>query len=227
VRGLRAEDAEGWTPDELLVPALLAGSPTTMADLSPHDRAWAVAALKLEGLTAEAIKDRLGCSLRLVRAELASPGAVMARLYLIEREAFADTLRMTQADVARLDRERAQAERAAERYKAQLDRLLDRLQLDGTVPTFPKCGHPKTRYNTYRAPKTGKQGCRRCRTDAQTRYRAKLNGHDGDTAGVHNGPGGGQHGTQGTSQRTARRTPVHVEVIAENRAVSVGGNGRP
>lgn len=160
---------EDWRPDELLVPALLAGSPTTMADLGGCDRAWAVAGLKLEGLTAEQIKERLGCSLRLVRQIASEPGAIFARLYLIEREAFGDTLRMMQADVARLDRERRDAASAAARYKAQLDRLLDAHLTGELGPTF-RCGHAKTRYNTYVAPKTGKESCRACHADAQRRY---------------------------------------------------------
>jgi hypothetical protein len=163
-------DAETWAPDEGLVPALLAGSPTVMDDLSPCDRAWAVAVMKLDGMTAEEIRERLGCSLRLVRQIASEPGAIMAKLYLIEREAFGDTLRMYQAEVARLDRERAEQASAATRYKAQLDRLLDRMMTGETGPIFHKCGHPKTRYNTYRAPKTGKESCRMCHADAQRRY---------------------------------------------------------
>jgi hypothetical protein len=163
---------EDWTPDEQLADAVLAGSSVTLYDLCPHDRAWVIAALKLRGLTAEQIEDRLGGSLRLVRQIASEPGATMARLYLIEREAFADTLRMFQADVARLDAERREQEMAAQRYKLQLDRMIARLAL-GDVEVFPKCGHPRTRYNTYVAPKTGKKGCRRCRTQAQARYRAR------------------------------------------------------
>ncbi|UJQ86597.1 helix-turn-helix DNA-binding domain protein [Mycobacterium phage PenguinLover67] len=173
---------DDWRPDEQLVPALLAGSPTTMADLCPADRAWAVASMKLEGLTAEQIKERLECSLRLVRSIAADPGAIFARLYLIEREAFGDTLRMMQSEVARLDRERAEAISAADRYKRQLDGMLDRLMTGETGPAFPKCGHPKTRYNTYVAPKTGKESCRMCHADAQRRYEERKAARPGQAS---------------------------------------------
>lgn len=164
---------EEWAPDEQLIDALLAGSPTTMADLSAHDRAWAVAGMKLRGMTAEQIKERLGCSLRLVRAIAAEPGACMAKLYMIEREAFADTYRMTDAEIRRLARALAEAERDRDRAIAERNRLIER-QLGG--PAFPKCGHPRTRYNTYKAPKTGKESCRRCHADAQARYEARRAG---------------------------------------------------
>jgi len=212
--------AERWRPDEQLIAALLAGSATTMDDLDVYDRAWAVAGLKLEGLTAEAIKDRLECSLRQVRAIAADPGAVMAKLYMLEREAFADTLRMLQSEVQRLDRARADAAAEATRYKAQLDRVLAKLMADGG-PTFPKCGHPKTRYNTYEAPKTGKLSCRQCHAEAQADYRARRRA----TVGVHNGHGGGGHGTQQKprpGQRQARRTPEHGPRAEQDRAVAVG-----
>ena len=50
-------DAKGWRPDHLLVPAVLAGSPVTMADLAPADRAWAVAGLMRAGHTADRAAD--------------------------------------------------------------------------------------------------------------------------------------------------------------------------
>lgn len=212
-------EAERWTPDELLVPALLAGSPTTMDDLNVYDRAWVVAVLKLEGLTAEQMKERLDCSLRLVRTVAADAGAVMARLYLVERETFADTLRLYQADVRRLEAERIQATSSAQRYKAQLDRLLDRLQTTGEVPTFPKCGHPRTRYNTYKAPKTGKENCRMCHALAQADYRLRK----AITAEGHNGA----HGAVETKQveglqpirqgaRSVQRSPRRSRLAAQH-----------
>lgn len=161
-------DDEDWRPDELLVPALMAGSSITMADLDGRDRAWAVAGMKLEGLTAEQIKDRLDCSLRWVRTLAAEPGAVFARLYMIEREAFARTLEMHQGEIKRLARALAEAERDRDRTIGERNRLIAR-----SSGAFPRCGHPRTRYNTYRAPKTGKESCRRCHADAQARYEAK------------------------------------------------------
>lgn len=167
-------DTADWTPDEQLVPALLAGSATTMADLDPCDRAWAVAAMNLEGMTAEQIRDRLACSLRLVRAILAEPGAVFARLYMIERDSFAATYRMSGAEVTRLARALEVANAERDRYKTQFNALLDRVLSGESGPVFPRCGHPKTRYNTYKAPKTGKESCRACHVEAQRRYESRV-----------------------------------------------------
>lgn len=167
-------DGDRWHPDDQLIPAILAGSPTTMADLGPADRAWVVAGLRLKGHTADAIADRLSCSLRLVRAVSAEPITAVAMLYQREAETFGDELRMTSSEVQRLARALADAERDRDRYKAQLDRLLDSYLTGEGGPTFPKCGHPKTRYNTYEHPRTGKTYCRQCHAEAQARYEAKA-----------------------------------------------------
>lgn len=161
---------DGWRPDELLVPALLAGSQTTMADLRPPDRAWAVAVMRDAGLTAEEIGHRLECSVRLVRS-IWSDAGVLAALYLTERENFGNEMRMVGGEVTRLTRELAEMTACRNRYKNQLDLLLDAHLLNGnTVMTFP-CGCPRTRYNTYIAPKTGKAGCREHRRQAVARHR--------------------------------------------------------
>ena len=166
-------DTKGWRPDLLLVPALLAGSPTTMADLCPADRAWAVAGLMRAGHTAERIRDRMGCSLRTVRMVSAWAATTAMMLLQDETEHFQDEHRMQASEIARLTRELATSEATAARYQDQLARMIDRLQLDGGIPTFPKCGHPKTKYNTYTAPKTGKTSCRMCHRDAQRDYEAR------------------------------------------------------
>ncbi|ABD58190.1 hypothetical protein PBI_COOPER_73 [Mycobacterium phage Cooper] len=166
-------DAKGWKPDYLLVPAILAGSPVTMADLAPADRAWAVAGLMRAGHTAERIRDRMGCSLRTVRMVSAWAATTACMLLQEESEHFADEHRMQASEIARLGRELATSEATAARYQDQLARMIDRLQLDGGIPSFPKCGHPKTKYNTYTAPKTGKTSCRMCHCDAQARYEAR------------------------------------------------------
>lgn len=167
-------DAKGWEPDYLLVPALLAGSATTMADLSPADRAWAVAGLMREGHTAERIRDRMGCSLRTVRMVSAWAATTACMLLQEESEHFADEHRMQASEIARLTRALATSEATAERYRAQLANVLDSYLTGEAGPTFPKCGHPKTKYNTYTAPKTGKTSCRMCHADAQARYEARC-----------------------------------------------------
>jgi hypothetical protein len=162
-----------WRPDELLVPAILAGSPTVMRDLQPPDRAWVVAAMQREGMTAEAISDRLDCSLRQVRAIAAEPLTAVCRLLQEESEAFAAELRMTQEELRCRGIEARAAQAAADRYKLQLFRLLDIAMAPPS--TFP-CGCPRTKYNSYVAPKTGKVGCRECRRRAVLRYRERARG---------------------------------------------------
>ncbi|AKF14336.1 hypothetical protein SEA_VINCENZO_74 [Mycobacterium phage Vincenzo] len=163
-------DCRGWVPDYQLVPAILAGSATTMADLTPPDRAWAVAGLLREGHTAEQIKDRMGCSLRLVRTVSAWAATAVCQLLQAEAEHFADTYRMQDVELRRLTADLVTANATADRYQRQLARLLDSYLVGESGPSFPKCGHPKTRYNTYTAPKTGKTSCRMCHCDAQRAY---------------------------------------------------------
>lgn len=163
-----------WLPDAQLLPALLAGSTSvTYTQMTRGDRAWAIAGLRRAGVTAEAIAEQLVCSLRQVRAVAAEPAAIMARFYMDEADTFEDTLRMYQGDVARLDRERAEAAASAERYRDQLRTMIDAAMTGETGPSFPKCGHPKTWGNTYKAPKTGKLSCRMCHADAQAEYRER------------------------------------------------------
>lgn len=161
-----------WRPDDLLIPAILAGSPTSMRDLTPADRAWVVAGLRRAGFTAEAISDRLGCSLRQVRAVAAEPLAAVCRLLQEESEHFAAELRMTREELRARGAELRAAESASARYKLQLFRLLDITMAEPQHPTFA-CGCPRTRYNTYIAPKTGKIGCREHRRLAVVRYRER------------------------------------------------------
>lgn len=168
------------------MPAILAGSPTTLKDLSPPDAAWAIANLRLEGYTAEFIRERLGCALRTVRTISADAGVLVA-LYLAEAEAFDQTNRMQQGEVTRLAALLEITEAERDRYLAQLRRVLDTLMTEGKVEAFP-CGCPRMRYNTYVAPKTGKAGCREHRRLAVARHRARrrLNGHETGTQALAN-----------------------------------------
>lgn len=174
----RDPDESGrWSPDEQLVPAILAGGPHTMRDLTPPDSAWVVAGLRLKGLTAREIADRLKpCSLRQIRAINAEPMTQVCLLYQIERENFANTHHMSETDIRRLSRELADALSAVERYKRQLDVLLDAHLVGEAGGTF-SCGCPKTRYNTYVW--TDKQGrtktaCRAHRTLAVASHRERA-----------------------------------------------------
>lgn len=165
-------DIPRWQPDELLVPAILAGSPTTMDDLTLADRAWVVLTMKDGGHTAEATADRLGCSVRLVRAIIADDIGQVMRRYMDTADHFDMEARMASSEVARLARALSEAERDRDRYHEQLGRAIDRLMTPDGLPTF-RCGCPRSKYNTYTAPKTGKQGCRHHRTLAQARYRER------------------------------------------------------
>lgn len=166
------DEEERWRPDDLLIPAILdPRNCTVMADLSVADQAWVVAGLKRLGYTAEFTAERLECSVRSVRSIMAGAG-VIVMLYLDEADNFGDTYRMSEAELRRLSRELADATSARDRYKVQLDRLLDAHLTEGAVSTFP-CGCPRTKYNTYIAPKTGKAGCREHRRLAVQRCRER------------------------------------------------------
>jgi len=167
-------DWDRWTPDEQLIPAILAGGVHPMRELSVPDRSWVVAGLRLKGLTAAEIADRLKpCSLRQVRAINAEPLTAVCLLYQREREVFANDRRMTMSEVRRLLGELADAEAARDRYKHQLDIQLDLHVLGEAGATFV-CGHPKNRYNTYVHAPTGKKSCRECRTKAVAEHRERA-----------------------------------------------------
>lgn len=162
----------GWRPDDMLVPALLAGSPTRMDDLDGCDRAWAVVVMTDdEDMPAEAIAERLDCSLRLVRTILAGSEARLVRAYRVESEAFERTLDMTSGEVARLAAALADTEGERDRLTLQRDRLLA-VHLAERAGDLHRCGCPVTRYNTYITPK-GHRECRAHRKLAVQRHRAK------------------------------------------------------
>lgn len=165
-----------WQPDEQLVPAIMAlsSSRPTMRELKPADRSWVVAGLHLKGLTANQIVDRLKpCSLRLVRAVLAEPMTKVCILYQREAGNFGNEYRMMASEVARLSAALAESEAETERVKFKLDRLLDLAITGEGGPTF-RCGCPKTRYNTYVDPRTGKTSCREHRRLAVAAYRERA-----------------------------------------------------
>lgn len=161
-----------WTPDPLLVDAVLAGSPTTMADLAKGDREWVVAGCKRAGLTAEETRDRLSCSLRLVRALLADPMADLAALHMDEVEHFTEELRLVHGELARLMAVARAAELEATRVREQRDRLIDAAMVGETVSFCRKRGHVLDRYNVYENPTTGKRQCIACRREDMAELRA-------------------------------------------------------
>lgn len=172
---MTSADIPRWQPDELLVPALLAGSTTTMDDLTLADQAWVVLQLKDAGYTAEFTAERLGCSVRVVRGRISDDLGQVMRRYIDTAEHFDREHQMAHGEVQRLARALAEAERDRDRYLGERNRLIDRAVSGEGGPVF-SCGCPQTRYNTYTAPKTGKRGCRHHRTLAQARYRARRAG---------------------------------------------------
>ncbi len=164
-----------WHPDEHLVPAILAGNRfVTWDGLCPADRAWCAVVLKDRGYTAEYTAEALGCSVRTVRSAISDATGQVMRRYLDLSETFDRDRRMTTGEVSRLATSLSDAERDRDRYQDERNRLIDKLMAtdDWTGPRF-RCGCPKSKYNTYIAPKTGKAGCRHHRALAQARYRQR------------------------------------------------------
>jgi hypothetical protein len=163
-----------WTPDTQLIASFLAMTrhrPTVT--LSPADRAWVVAGLTLAGKKAEDIAERLGCSLRLVRAIRADPMTQVCLFYQQESETFADELRLAQSEVRIAERERQEILAELGRTKTQLNNLIG--------PRTFRCGHTADKYNTYMW--KDPQGrtriyCRKCHRghSASSRSRARMTG---------------------------------------------------
>lgn len=165
-------DVERWHPDHHLVDAILAGSSTTVADLSGPDRSWVVAGLTRAGLTAEDIADRLKpCSLRLVRSIRAEPMTLVCHMYQDEASHFADELRMVSVELTRaLADLRAERDEAA-RVREQRDRMIDSMAIGEPVRLCRRGAHVMDRWNTYVHAKTGKKQCRACRREREQERR--------------------------------------------------------
>ncbi|MCV7187029.1 hypothetical protein H7I62_01840 [Mycolicibacterium thermoresistibile] len=161
-----------WEPDEQLVAAVMSSPKASrrMTELADPDRCWLVAGLTLAGMTAQDIADRTGCSLRLIRAIRAEPMTQVCVYAHQQVGALSDSLRGEQIDHAATRLELARARDEADRLRMQVDQLLDALTTDGRIETFPRCGHPKVRYNVYAH--RGKKYCRECRRNWQAQHRA-------------------------------------------------------
>lgn len=159
-----------WSPDELLIPAVLCGGTRRMSDLSAADRAWLVAGLTRAGVTAESIADRMSCSLRLVRTIKADPMTALATMMQAESDNFANEMRLLRSEHSR-------ALAAADAAQAELEsarRQIARLTTAAAARRATHCtaGHALTLYNTYVA-STGKRYCRECHRLRQARYRSQ------------------------------------------------------
>lgn len=158
-----------WEPDAQMVAAVLSMPKASrkMTELSELDRSWLVAGLTLAGVTAQDIADRMGCSLRLVRAIRAESITQFAVVAQTESHALGNELRAERCEHAVTRRTLAEAERDNERLRTQLDQLVE-AHAAGTLELF-RCKHPRVKYNVYRH--GGKDYCRTCRREYQANRR--------------------------------------------------------
>lgn len=145
-----------------------------MTQLTDLDRSWLVAALTSAGMKAREIEERMSCSLRLVRTIRSNDLTKVCR-YAQEREGelLGELHRMElEYRLARGGMDAHAAE--VQRLRTQLDQIIE-AHRNGTLAVFPKCGHPKVRYNVYR--RGGREYCRSCRrTWDQTRRTRRKRG---------------------------------------------------
>lgn len=166
---MSADTAGRWAPDEQLIAAVRCGSGAhKMAELADPDRAWVVAGLTLAGLTADDIKDRLGCSLRLVRSIRAWPMTQVCLLLQTESQHFAQQMALSESDARALRRELTVLTDERDRYKGQLDRVID-ARLVGKPVDVCGQGHLMVDHNVYWH--GGRRWCRECHATRQRDYR--------------------------------------------------------
>lgn len=149
-----------------------------MANLGDNDRAWVVAGLTVAGLTAEDIRDRLKCSLRLVRAIVALP-LTRACLYAqTETENWIGENRLLQGGLRRRDTQIASLASELDRTREKLNRMID-AHVTGTA-SCGRCGTPWDKGNTYF--EGTKRRCRNCNRLKQQAFRdrRKSQGTEGD-----------------------------------------------
>lgn len=222
--------AKDWSPDHLLVPAVLAQSRPIATITAKQDRCWLVGGLQAEGLTADDIADRLKCSLRLVRTLLAEDMTTVCRLYLTEADHFAEELRLTRHELTVRQRELADERAEAARVRDQRDRMIDMAITGEPIKVCARAGHLMDKYNTYVHPSTGKRSCRACRLEAVRRCRAGSNPDTTDSAPA--ASGGAAGGLAGTSTAVtaahdalATADPGPAERPATVAACAVPGGG--
>lgn len=159
-----------------------------MAELSQSDRAWVVAGLTLAGLTAKDIAERLGCSLRLVRSIRATDLAQVCLLMQRETQNFTCELRMERSEHQATRQALGEMSARAERYKRQLDNVIDAQMIGERITVCRKCATPMDKYNTYEH--GGKRWCRECRRRREADRRARLAGRPTSTADLPRGHDG-------------------------------------
>jgi hypothetical protein len=163
------ESRTRWEPDDQLIAAVRCGNGNRrMADLDDADRSWVVAGLTLAGMTADDIADRLGCSLRLVRAVRAADMTQVCLILQRETQAFTNQMALAASDARILRRDLTDMTDDRDRIKGQLDRVLDARMMGQAVDV---CGrrHLMTDWNTYWH--NGRRWCRECHAERQRDYR--------------------------------------------------------
>lgn len=160
-----------WQPDHQLIAAVLAGPRALRTIKTKPDRCWCVAGLCAEGMTADAIADRLRTSVRTIRTIMSEPMTKVFRLFFAEAEAFAEELHLVQHELQVRTVALAEVTAEEERVRYQRDRMIDAAMCGEPVRVCKRAGHVMDRYNTYEHPLTGKKSCRLCRYNAQRRAR--------------------------------------------------------
>lgn len=158
-----------WTPDDNLVPSVLQ-SPRArhgITALSPPDRAWLIAGLKLAGMSSRECADRLGCSIRFVKTIRADPLTAVCTWAQQQVAAATAAARAERAAHLFTRAELTRARNEATRLRAQLDQLAAALADRRPVETCV-WGHPLVGDNVYRS--GGRRYCKACRRE---RRRAK------------------------------------------------------
>lgn len=176
-----AETLNAWQPDHQLIAAVLAQPIHHSTLASKTDKCWVVAGLtECERMKAEDIKERLKCSLRMVRTLLAEPRTKAFRMYFREVMTFREELSLSQHELRVRTSELAGALRDNARLSEQRAQLIDMATV-GEPITVCKRNHLLDRYNTYIHPKTKKRSCRTCRREAKQRSRGEKLSYPVDT----------------------------------------------
>lgn len=171
-----------WKPDPQLADAIIAEPNKVLVELTElpdAERSYLVARLTHEGMTAEEIARKTGCSRRTVMLIRAEPATMVAIAAFEEAMRLEKDLRAERCQHSASREELAEARRREARLLMQRDQLLDQMVVEGKVRLCAKQLHPMVPYNIYRyvdrsglSPRT-REICRECSNDRVTKCRAK------------------------------------------------------
>ncbi|MCV7207042.1 hypothetical protein [Mycolicibacterium canariasense] len=130
---LRRHDGKAaprWEPDLQLIPAMLVTPrwPRKLTDYEAADRAWIVAGLTLAGWPAHEIVERIGGSIRLIRALRADAMTEACRLWQLDIKRLETELRQEHIAHTATQTALTQATRDVERKNTQIDQLIESLR---------------------------------------------------------------------------------------------------